>query len=85
MKRGALKELRGASRLAIDATERVTSVVESMHQTIASGPAVLGRPFEVPARIMTKLAYGSVRAVTRRLPRARGGRPRSTTASAGTE
>lgn len=65
MKRGALKELRGASRLAIDATERVTSVVESMHQTIASGPAVLGRPFEVPARIMTKLAYGSVRAVTR--------------------
>jgi pimeloyl-ACP methyl ester carboxylesterase len=65
MKRGAIKELRGASRLAIDATERVTSVVESMHQTIASGPAVLGRPFEVPARLMTKLAYGSVRAVTR--------------------
>jgi hypothetical protein len=56
--------LRGASRLAVHATKEVTTVVEDMHRTIASGPALLGRPFERPARLGTRLVYGTVRAVT---------------------
>jgi pimeloyl-ACP methyl ester carboxylesterase len=57
-------DLRGMSRLAVEATHAVTGVVEAMHRTIASGPSVLGRPLEVPARFFTGLVYGSVRGVT---------------------
>lgn len=57
-------DLRGASRLAIDATKSVTDLVESMHQTIAGGPAVLGRPLEGPVRLITGLVYGGIRGVT---------------------
>jgi hypothetical protein len=57
-------ELRGASRLVVDATERVTDIVEGMHRTIAGGPAVLGRPLEGPVLAITRLVYGSIRGVT---------------------
>ncbi len=57
-------DLRGASRLAIDATKGVMSLVESMHRTIAAGPAVLGKPLEGPARIITGLVYSGLRGVT---------------------
>jgi pimeloyl-ACP methyl ester carboxylesterase len=63
--RNHVDDLRGASRLAVDATSRVTEVVESMHTTIASGPAVLGRPLEGPVRLVNGLVYGSIRGVTR--------------------
>jgi len=63
-KSGHADELRGASRLVVDATKRVTDVVEGMHQTIASGPDVLGRPLEGPTRVITKLVYGSIRGIT---------------------
>lgn len=53
------------SRLAVDATERVTEVVESMHTTIASGPEILGKPLELPVRLLNGLVYGSVRGATR--------------------
>lgn len=65
MKRSTVGDLRAVGRLAVDATERVTRVVEGMHQTIGAGPAVLGRPLELPTRVITKLSYGSVRAITR--------------------
>ncbi len=58
-------DLRGASRLAADATRGVTQVVEAMHRTIAAGPDILGRPLEGPARLVTGLVYGSIRSVTR--------------------
>lgn len=57
-------DLRAASKLAVDATHRVTSVVEDMHRTIASGPPLLGRPLELPARVLTSLVYGWIRGVT---------------------
>jgi pimeloyl-ACP methyl ester carboxylesterase len=58
-------DLRGASRLAIEATKGVTDVVEAMHRTIASGPDILGRPLEGPVRVLTGLVYGGVRGVTK--------------------
>ena len=58
-------DLRAASRLVVEATDRVTGVVEDMHRTIAGGPDVLGRPLEGPARGLTRLVYGSIRGVTR--------------------
>ena len=58
-------DLRGASRLVVEATQAVTEVVEAMHRTIAGGPDVLGRPLESPARAVTGLVYGSIRGVTK--------------------
>src|SRR4051794_13676763 len=57
-------DLRGAGRLAIEATTGVTALVEAMHRTIAGGPAVLGKPLERPARAITGVVYGSIRGVT---------------------
>ena len=57
-------DLRGLTKLAIVATTGVTNVVEEMHQVIASGPAILGRPLSRPVRALTRLVYGPVRGVT---------------------
>jgi len=63
--RNHLDDLRGASRLAIEATRSVTDLVEAMHLTIGGGPAILGRPLEHPTRILTRPVYGSIRGVTK--------------------
>lgn len=47
------------------ATTGVTDVVQAMHARIASGPAMLGTPLALPARLVTGIAYGNVRLVTR--------------------
>ena len=62
--RNHVDDLRGASRLAVEATVAVTDLVEAMHRTIASGPDILGRPLE---RVISPvgLIYGSIRGVTR--------------------
>lgn len=56
--------LRGASKLAIGATKGVTQLVEELHRTIASGPALLGSPLEGPAALLTRAIYGSIRGTT---------------------
>src|SRR5262245_1355775 len=61
--RDHIDDLRGASRLAIEATRGVTELVEAVHTTIASGPASLGRPFATPAELTSRLVYGSIRGV----------------------
>ena len=58
-------DLRGASRLAIEATRSVTALVEAMHVTIAGGPDLLGRPLAGPVALLTGLVYGGIRGVTR--------------------
>jgi pimeloyl-ACP methyl ester carboxylesterase len=58
-------ELRGATRLAVEATEGVTSIVQAMHDTIGGGPRWLGRPLAVPTRLLNGLVYGTIRGVTR--------------------
>lgn len=59
-----VEDLRGACRLAIEATKGITDLVEAMHRTIGGGPALLGRPLEGPTRIVTAPVYGGIRAVT---------------------
>jgi pimeloyl-ACP methyl ester carboxylesterase len=58
-------DLRGASRLATDATLQATRLVETMHHNIARTPGVLGRPTLAPTRGITGLVYRSVRGLTR--------------------
>jgi pimeloyl-ACP methyl ester carboxylesterase len=61
--RDHIYDLRGASRLAIEATRGVTELVEAVHTAIASGPVSLGRPFARPAEVTGRLVYGSIRGV----------------------
>jgi pimeloyl-ACP methyl ester carboxylesterase len=64
-KRKTSDDLRAAAALAAEATTGVTRVVQEMHRTIASGPAILGAPLAGPARALTAVAYLGVRGVTR--------------------
>ncbi|BDG05641.1 esterase/lipase family protein [Anaeromyxobacter oryzae] len=63
--RNPLDDLRGATRLAIEATRSVVDLVEAMHHNIGAGPAILGRPLMGPTRLLTGPIYRSVRGVTR--------------------
>jgi pimeloyl-ACP methyl ester carboxylesterase len=58
-------DLRGFSRLAIDATEGLTDLVEAMHHNIASVPGPLGAPAQGSTGGITGLVYQSIRGVTR--------------------
>lgn len=53
-------DLRAAAALAVEATVGIMRIVEEMHRTIASGPAVLGRPLAKPAKALTDLVYGRI-------------------------
>jgi pimeloyl-ACP methyl ester carboxylesterase len=63
--RSHIDELRGATRLAVEATRAVAALVEKMHVTIASGPTVLGQPLSTPARVATRPVYASIQGITR--------------------
>jgi pimeloyl-ACP methyl ester carboxylesterase len=58
-------DLRGISRLAVDATAGVTDLVEAMHHNIARAPGLLGVPAQGGTRGITGLVYRSIRGVTR--------------------
>ena len=62
--RSHIDDLRGASRLAVEATRGVTALVERMHTVIASGPASLGQPLAAPARLVTGLVYATIQGIT---------------------
>lgn len=57
-------QLKGATRLAVEATQTVTNLVETMHHTIGGGPDMLGRPLEAVTKIFTAPTYGAIRGVT---------------------
>lgn len=42
----------------------MTALVHEMHRSIASGPAVLGKPLQAPATAITGAVYGSIQGVT---------------------
>jgi hypothetical protein len=62
---GALGQLGGAGRLALEATLAVVDVVEAMQHEIGGGPPLLGRPFLPVVRLLTAPAYAGVRTVAR--------------------
>jgi pimeloyl-ACP methyl ester carboxylesterase len=59
------EQIKDTTRLIVKATEEVTGVVETVHERIASGPALLGRPFTPWFRVFSKPTYGMVKLVTR--------------------
>jgi pimeloyl-ACP methyl ester carboxylesterase len=59
----ALSDLRGASRLTVDAIIQVTDIVESMHRTVTTLGGVFGEPDE-PMQGLTGLLYQNIRSFT---------------------
>ncbi len=60
-----IEDLRGASRLTIDAVVGVTDLVEAMHRNISSGSSLAGITPEGPTQGITGFVYRSVRGITR--------------------
>ena len=58
-------DLRGAGKLAIDATIGLANLVETMHHNISRVPGILGAATESPTSGITGFVYRSVRGVTR--------------------
>ena len=58
-------DVRGFSRLAIDATLGLTRLVETMHHNIARTPAPLGTYTQEPTRGITGLVYRTIQGTTR--------------------
>lgn len=58
-------DIRGVSRLAIDATLGLTRLVETMHHNIARTPWILGKHTHEPTRGITGLVYRSIEGTTR--------------------
>jgi pimeloyl-ACP methyl ester carboxylesterase len=63
-KRNHIRDLRGTTRLVIEATQAITALVEEMHVAIGGGPALLGRPLEGATRRLAGPIYGYIRGVT---------------------
>ena len=60
-----IADLRGASRLVVDATLGLASLVETMHHNILRTPGILGKATQQPASGITGFVYKTVRGVTR--------------------
>jgi pimeloyl-ACP methyl ester carboxylesterase len=58
-------DLRGVSRLAVEATAGLTDVVEAMHLNIARSPGLFGAPARGATSGITGLVYRCIRGVTR--------------------
>jgi hypothetical protein len=58
-------DLRGVSRLAVEATAGITDVVEAMHLNIARSPGLFGTPARGATSGITGLVYRGIRGVTR--------------------
>lgn len=58
-------DIRGVSRLAIDATLGLTRLVETMHHNILRTPGMLGKHTQEPTRGITGLVYRTIQGVTR--------------------
>ena len=63
--RNRVSDVRGAGRLAAEATAGLASLVEALHHNIALAPAPWGRPVEVPMRGLSGFVYRSIRGTTR--------------------
>ena len=59
------EDIRGASRLAVDATIGLANLVETMHHNILRTPGILGKSTQQPASGITGFVYKSIRGVTR--------------------
>lgn len=58
-------DLRGYSRLAIDATLGLTRLVETMHHNISRAPGIVGNHTQEPTKGITGMVYRTIQGTTR--------------------
>ena len=58
-------DIRGVSRLAIDATLGLTRLVETMHHNISRTPGIIGKHTQEPTKGITGLVYRTIQGTTR--------------------
>ncbi|MGH8042649.1 MAG: hypothetical protein ACREPN_11455 [Rudaea sp.] len=58
-------DIRGAGRLAVEATLGLTRLVETLHHNILRTPSVLGTSTQLPAKGITGFVYKTIRGVTK--------------------
>ncbi|HET7065840.1 MAG TPA: hypothetical protein VFI49_16330 [Rudaea sp.] len=58
-------DVRGYSRLAVDATIGLANLVETMHHNILRTPGILGESTQLPTKGITGLVYKSIRGAAR--------------------
>ncbi len=60
----AVSDLRGISRLAVDATAELVDLIEAVHEAVERPIGAIAPPIHLPVKGIRKLAYGSVRSIT---------------------
>ena len=65
LNRSQLADLRGGIRMAVDATDVITEVVENVHRTIQLRPAPLGTPTDDRPNGIAGVVYRAVRGASR--------------------
>ena len=70
LNRSQLSDLRGGVRMAVDATDVITGVVERVHRTVQLRPGPLGVPTSGRPNGIAGFVYGAVRGASRLIGRA---------------
>jgi pimeloyl-ACP methyl ester carboxylesterase len=65
LNRSQLADIRGGIRMAVDATDVITEVVEKVHRTIQLRPAPLGAPTDDRPKGIAGIVYRAVRGASR--------------------
>ncbi len=64
-RQNTVTDLRGASRLAIDAIAGITALVEALHMNIARAPTAIAGPVGTAVNATTSAVYGTITGITR--------------------
>ena len=64
-KKTLIRQLSDAVKLAVDATQGITDIVESIHHKIGAGPKLLGKPLEGVVKAVSAPTYAAIRGITK--------------------
>ena len=64
-KKTLVRQLSDAVKLAVDATQGITDIVESMHHRIGAGPSLLGKPLQGVVKAVSAPTYAAIRGITK--------------------
>ena len=64
-KKTLVRQFSDAVKLAVDATQGITDIVETMHHRIGAGPSLLGKPLQSVVKSISAPTYAAIRAITK--------------------
>jgi pimeloyl-ACP methyl ester carboxylesterase len=60
-----IHQIQGASHLIFEVIRNITDLVEEVHNTIGSGPKILGQPFKSATKLINDPIYKSIRSIAK--------------------